>query len=349
MKVTRLNHVQITIPKGAEAQGRAFYCGVLGLQEIEKPDSLKDRGGFWLQVGDMQIHVGTEDGIDRAAAKAHIAYQVDDLAAWQKHIKSQGIETGDSVPIPGYRRFEIRDPFGNRIEFIQPVSDNLLQQQIDYYRARAGEYDEWFYRLGRYDHGEALNRQWFNEARQVMETLHQMSGVDNALELACGTGIWTEQLLKIARHITALDASPEVIAINRQKLKDANIDYQQVDLFQWQPERAYDLVLFGFWLSHVPPDKLDSFLTAVSRAVKPGGRLFIVDSRPADTSSAKNHQAYEAESILHVRKLNDGREFTIYKIFYEPELLRGKLAAFGFDADVRVTDNYFIYATATRK
>jgi catechol 2,3-dioxygenase-like lactoylglutathione lyase family enzyme len=121
MKITRLNHVQITIPKGAEAQGRAFYCGVLGLPEIEKPCSLKGRGGFWVQVGDMQVHVSTEDGVDRTATKAHVAYQVDDLASWQKHLETQGIEIGDSVPIPGYERFEIRDPFGNRVEFIQPV------------------------------------------------------------------------------------------------------------------------------------------------------------------------------------------------------------------------------------
>ena len=349
MKITRLNHVQITIPKGAEAQARAFYCDILGLQEIEKPESLKGRGGFWLQVGDMQIHVGTEDGVDRATTKAHIAYQVDDLAAYQKQIEAQGIQIGDAVPIPGYERFEIRDPFGNRVEFIQPVPDHLLQQQIDYYRARAGEYDEWFYRLGRYDHGEALNQQWFNEAKQVMETLHRVPMVDDALELACGTGIWTEQLLKIARHVTALDASPEVMAINRQKLKAENVEYQQVDLFQWQPERSYDLVLFGFWLSHVPPERFDSFLSAVSRAVKPGGKLFIVDSRPAPNSSAKNHQAYEPESVQHVRKLNDGREFTIYKVFYDPAALREKLASFGFDADVRLTDNYFIYVTATKK
>jgi ubiquinone/menaquinone biosynthesis C-methylase UbiE len=229
------------------------------------------------------------------------------------------------------------------------LTDDILQQQIDYYRARSGEYDEWFYRVGRYDHGEVLNQQWFDEAKQVMETLHQIGKVDEALEMACGTGIWTEQLLKLARHITALDASPEVMAINRQKLKAENIDYQQADLFQWQPERAYDLVLFGFWLSHVPPEKLDSFLAAVSRATKPGGKLFIVDSRPADTSGAKNHQAYEPKSIHHVRKLNDGREFKIYKVFYEPASLREKLATFGFDADVRVTDNYFIYATATKK
>jgi catechol 2,3-dioxygenase-like lactoylglutathione lyase family enzyme len=116
-----VHHVQITIPKGAEEQARAFYCGVLGLSEIEKPDSLKGRGGFWLQVGDKQVHVGTEDGFDRLTTKAHIAYQVEDVGAWRTKLIAAGIQPDDSVPISGYERFEFRDPFGNRAEIIQEV------------------------------------------------------------------------------------------------------------------------------------------------------------------------------------------------------------------------------------
>jgi catechol 2,3-dioxygenase-like lactoylglutathione lyase family enzyme len=81
-----LHHAQISIPKGAEEAGRAFYCGVLGLPEIAKPLALQGRGGFWLQVGDRQVHVGTEDGVERAATKAHIAYAVDDIDAWRAHL-----------------------------------------------------------------------------------------------------------------------------------------------------------------------------------------------------------------------------------------------------------------------
>jgi catechol 2,3-dioxygenase-like lactoylglutathione lyase family enzyme len=119
--IQRLHHVQITIPKGAEAEARTFYCDVLGLREIEKPDAVKGRGGFWLTVGDQQIHVGAEDGVDRTKTKAHLAYEVDDIEYWCEKLRQHGIEIGDSVPIPGYERFEIRDPFGNRLEFIQPV------------------------------------------------------------------------------------------------------------------------------------------------------------------------------------------------------------------------------------
>jgi len=119
--LTRLHHAQITIPKGTEDQARAFYCGLLGLREIQKPDSLKGRGGFWLELGDMQIHIGTEDGFDRNTTKAHLAYQVDNVPAWHEKLTGAGIQIGDSVPIPGYDRFEFRDPFGNRVEFIQPI------------------------------------------------------------------------------------------------------------------------------------------------------------------------------------------------------------------------------------
>lgn len=120
--IIALHHVQITIPKGSENQGKDFYCGVLGLKEIEKPDSLKGRGSFWLQLGHQEIHVGTEDGFDRLSTKAHIAYQVEDIDYWKKKLAEHQIEIEDSVPIPYYERFEFRDPFGNRVEIIQAIA-----------------------------------------------------------------------------------------------------------------------------------------------------------------------------------------------------------------------------------
>ena len=119
--IVRVHHAQITIPRGSEEQGRDFYCRVLGLREVEKPAVLVGRGGFWLQVGAVQVHVGTEDGVERTATKAHLAYEVTDLGYWRMRLQEHGIAILDAVPIPGYERFEIRDPFGNRVEFIQPV------------------------------------------------------------------------------------------------------------------------------------------------------------------------------------------------------------------------------------
>lgn len=120
--VIRLHHAMVTIPKVAEEQARAFYCGVLGIAEVAKPESLQGRGGIWLELGGLQIHVGTEDGIDRHTTKAHFAYQVDDVAAWKAKLAALGISPTDSVAIAGFDRFEFRDPFGNRVELIQPLA-----------------------------------------------------------------------------------------------------------------------------------------------------------------------------------------------------------------------------------
>lgn len=117
--ILRLHHAQITVPSDQVEAARAFYSGLLGLGEIPKPDSLAGRGGFWLRVGEAELHVSPEDGVNREATKAHLAYQVANLAYWRKLLTDHGITIGDSIPIPGYQRFEFRDPFGNRVELIQ--------------------------------------------------------------------------------------------------------------------------------------------------------------------------------------------------------------------------------------
>lgn len=118
-RIRGVHHVQITVPVGAEDAAHDFYCRVLGLRETPKPESLEGRGGFWLDCGDRQVHVGVEDGVDRASTKAHVAYEVTDLQGWRERLGAEGIEVIEAVPIPGYERFELRDPFGNRIELIE--------------------------------------------------------------------------------------------------------------------------------------------------------------------------------------------------------------------------------------
>lgn len=122
MQIVRIHHAQITAPLGAEESARAFYCRFLGLKEINKPAELEGRGGFWVQVGDLQLHIGTEDGVDRTTTKAHIAYEVDDLDSWKRRLEKEGLQIDQPPQIPGYERFEFRDPFGNRVEFTQPTS-----------------------------------------------------------------------------------------------------------------------------------------------------------------------------------------------------------------------------------
>lgn len=228
------------------------------------------------------------------------------------------------------------------------MSNILIQEQIAYYEARANEYDEWFYRIGRYDRGSELNQRWFDDVAVVRRALHQLGHVERILELACGTGIWTQELLKIGEKITALDASRKSIEINQRKLGPSNVEYRQQDLFSWEPNAEYDLVFFSFWLSHVPPSLLNEFLTKVYKSVRSGGQIFAIDSCFDPTSTAKNHILRDDKSVYYKRKLNNGQEFQVVKIFYQPDDLKEKLTQVGFNADVKLTENYFIYASGMK-
>jgi catechol 2,3-dioxygenase-like lactoylglutathione lyase family enzyme len=118
-KILRLDHAQITVPKNQETEAKKFYCEFFGLIEIEKPENRKKNGGFWLQVGDAQVHVGLEEGVDRLKTKGHLAYQVENIGFWRQKIINNNIEISESLPFPNATAFEFRDPFGNRVEIIQ--------------------------------------------------------------------------------------------------------------------------------------------------------------------------------------------------------------------------------------
>lgn len=233
-----------------------------------------------------------------------------------------------------------------------PALERLLADQIAYYRRRAGEYDEWFLRQGRYDHGPELNRRWFDEVAQVGRALADLDPRGRVLELAGGTGLWTERLIEHADTVTVVDAFPEVLAINRDRIARRGalerVRYVEADLFAWRPTERHDLVSFTFWLSHVPPERFDAFWDAVAAAIAPGGRFFFADSRHNPTSTASDHRLGGPEQTTALRRLNDGSEFTIVKVFYEPAALAGRLAHLGWRAEVRATPSYFIYGWGER-
>jgi demethylmenaquinone methyltransferase/2-methoxy-6-polyprenyl-1,4-benzoquinol methylase len=225
----------------------------------------------------------------------------------------------------------------------------IIQDQIDYYRARAGEYDEWFYRQGRFDHGEDFNSKWFVQVADVARALDAFAPRGHVLELACGTGLWTERLVGHAETLTAVDAAPEVLAINRERVADDRVRYVQADLFNWQPDRLYDVAYFSFWLSHVPPERFADFWALIRACLAPGGRAFFVDSLYEPTTTANNHQLLGKDSTVQDRKLNDGRTYRVVKIYYEPEPLAGQLAALGWETAIERTADYFLYGSAWTK
>jgi SAM-dependent methyltransferase len=223
-----------------------------------------------------------------------------------------------------------------------------LQEQIEYYRARAPEYDDWFFRRGRYDRGPQANADWFAEVALLREALDAFRPAGDVLELACGTGLWTERLLPHARSLTAVDAAPEVLEINRARVGAGRVEYIRADLFGWRPERTFDVVFFGFWLSHVPADRFDAFWRIVAHALKPGGRVFFCDSKYEPASTARDHRLEGESDDSVLRRLGDGREYRVVKIFYKPPELRERLRTLGWTADVRETPRFFLYGQAAR-
>ncbi len=120
-RIPAIHHVQTAMPSRGEADARRFYGDLLGLREIEKPESLRTRGGVWFQSGTLQLHLGVDPDF-APATKAHVALEVADLAAVRQRCESAGHPVREDDDLPGYARFYTDDPFGNRVEILQPLS-----------------------------------------------------------------------------------------------------------------------------------------------------------------------------------------------------------------------------------
>jgi catechol 2,3-dioxygenase-like lactoylglutathione lyase family enzyme len=118
--IVGLDHIQLAMPAGGEDAARAFYVAVLGLTEREKPAHLKARGGCWFHAPGVELHLGVEEPF-HPAAKAHPALLVHDLDTLRRALERHGVEFTPGTPLDGYRRGDIRDPFGNRIELMQKL------------------------------------------------------------------------------------------------------------------------------------------------------------------------------------------------------------------------------------
>jgi demethylmenaquinone methyltransferase/2-methoxy-6-polyprenyl-1,4-benzoquinol methylase len=206
-----------------------------------------------------------------------------------------------------------------------PERENVLAEQKRYYAERAPEYDDWWYRRGRYTREPERERRWLHDVAELEARLQDFAPHGDVLELAAGTGIWTRRLVPTAARVVAVDANAETLALNTPAA-----ELVVADIFSWRPPQQFDVVFFSFWLSHVPEERFAEFWSLVRSALQPDGRVFLIDSGPPEVAG---------EGELQVRQLADGREFTIVKRFWQPDELAKRVAELGFELDLRLTGN----------
>jgi SAM-dependent methyltransferase len=214
------------------------------------------------------------------------------------------------------------------------VSDRIAEQK-HYYAERAAEYDDWWYRRGRYElDPEALGR-WQADAAEAEAALEALAPFGRALELAAGTGIWTSKLVRLADRVVAVDANAETLALNTP-----DAERVQADVFEWRPAERFELVFFSFWLSHVPEERFDDFWRLVRTALEPDGRVFLVDSGAGDVA----HTGTDQTGWEETRSLADGRTFRIVKRRWSAAELAERVRPLGFKLDLHETTNrHFLY------
>ena len=177
-----------------------------------------------------------------------------------------------------------------------------------------------------------------------MAALETFAPRGQVLELACGTGQWTGELAKYASSVTALDSSPEMLAINRANVSQQNVRYLHADMFRWSSSERYDVVFFSAWLSHVPPQRFEEFWALVKDCLNDTGRVFVIDERPAVAATEQTVQGVAVPAVD--RSLRSGARYRTVKVFYEPDELKQRLGKLGWEVQVRPVGWRCFYATA---
>jgi SAM-dependent methyltransferase len=206
----------------------------------------------------------------------------------------------------------------------------LLDEQLAYYRALGPDYLN-----------QGLDLPGGDE---VLEALEAFRPTGSVLELACGPGVWTGHLLRYASDLTAVDASPEMLAIAAGRVGQERVGFLQADLFTWTPDRRYDVVFMGFWLSHVPPERFAAFWSLVADCLKPGGRVFFAD----DAYRTPEELVDGPASSTIARTIPDGTAYRLVKVPHQPAELERRLRQLGWDITVTSTAGPFYWGAGSR-
>jgi demethylmenaquinone methyltransferase/2-methoxy-6-polyprenyl-1,4-benzoquinol methylase len=280
---------------------------------------------------------------------AHTCRGPDDLEGWAQLCPDCVGKAGDN----GFLRFRLHQaltergaakPSGASAVRDTPEPDTA-GEMLAYYEARAPEYDDWYLRRGRYERGPVHDAAWNAELDAAGRWLDELPFHGEIVELAAGTGWWSP-LLASKGELSMYDGASAPLDRARERLVAHRLRAHLHVRDAWsEPDRPVDALFIGFWLSHVPRDRLDEFLGIARRWLKPGGTFALIDSLLDPQSSAADHPAPADDAS--VRRLDDGREFTIVKVYYEPAELGSALARAGFeDIHVTTTGRFFLTGVA---
>jgi demethylmenaquinone methyltransferase/2-methoxy-6-polyprenyl-1,4-benzoquinol methylase len=224
-----------------------------------------------------------------------------------------------------------------------------LQEQVKYYRARAAVYDAWADRRGAYDRG-SRNDGWFAEKERLTAALRDFHARGDVLEIAGGTGQWTQQLVEQAGSLTVLDAAREALDRNQMRLGTlaSDVTYVQTDFFDWDPPQLYDVVFFSYWLSHVPPEYFEEFWGRVAATLKPDGRVFLIDNIATEHADLLDPEVPGDDDVSVMRPGPDGSMYRVWKVLWEPKDLQHALRRLGWTTSIYPTGTYFMWAEGSR-
>jgi ubiquinone/menaquinone biosynthesis C-methylase UbiE/catechol 2,3-dioxygenase-like lactoylglutathione lyase family enzyme len=315
INIKRLDHIQLCVPIGKEEEARLFYTGILHLKEIPKPDVLISNGGVWFQAGDIQLHLGVEE-MSNENSKRHPAFEVSHLETVRSYLEQRGIKTQDEKLFGDIQRFSFRDPFGNRIEFLEskPMrrDEHATKEAVkaQFSRSAEGYVTSEIHAKGK-------------DLRKLVE-IAKPSPEAYVLDVATGGGHVANALAPLVKKVVAFDLTQEILNVAGRFIKDnghRNVDFVQGDAENMNfADASFDIITCRIAPHHFP--HVTSFVKEVARTLKPGGQFLLID----------NVVPEEDEMDQFYNEVEKRRDYSHYRAWKKSEWLN-MLEEQGFEID----------------